>query len=546
MILKDPELRQIDEDFLRRLKEKDPEALADLSLKLATDLKEARERLNQTASNSSRPSGSFPLWDKGGTADDDLSDDENFPEVTSDGATDQETNPTEAVDSVSTDESTPEHDRVDEPPEKRKPGRQTGSQGFGRTQLLAVTHTEHHRPNQCLVCGGDLSAYTGIAYTGFYTVDTVFGELESPGLALTNTHHLYYCTTCPHCDLDNRAYPARAESDEAWDQVGLTEWRLVSPGLASLIVYLSFELRVSRRKVQRFFDDVFGLKLSVGTLQNVIVESARALAPVEELLVEDLLNDSLIHADETSHGEAGALLWLWVFISHSTALFFIGHRTLEIIDNLMDTHPLQFKGYLMSDGYPVYRHFKNRLRCWAHLIRKAKALCDSYSPESRQYGQQILGLLYEMIKGVRAAREGPDAGKVDISPLYASQLLQLRTICERMLDSDHKKTRELGVEFLNDWIAIFRILERPEWPLTNNEAERALRHWVILRKITQGTRSAQGSRALALIASVMETCRLRNASPLRYIRDVIEKRRQGLEAPKLPVISLNEPLAVGR
>jgi hypothetical protein len=200
----------------------------------------------------------------------------------------------------------------------------------------------------------------------------------------------------------------------------------------------------------------------------------------------------------------------------------------------------------MSDGYQVYRHFKNRLRCWAHLIRKAKALCDSYSPESRQYGQQILLLLYEMIKGVRAAREGPDAGKVDVSSLYESQLLQLRAICERMLDSDHKKTRELGIEFLNDWTAIFRILERPEWPLTNNEAERALRHWVILRKITQGTRSAQGSRALALIASVMETCRLRNASPLRYIRDVIEKRRQGFEAPKLPTVSLNEPLAVGR
>ncbi len=546
MILKDPELRQIDADFLCSLKEKDPEALADLSLKLATDLKEARERLNQTSSNSSRPSGSFPLWDKVGSSDDDLSDDEAFPKAASGLATDQEADATGAEASASTDKSTPDRDSVDEPPEKRKPGRQTGSQGFGRTQLLPVTHMEHHWPDHCQVCNRDLNACTGIAYTGFYTVDTLFGELESPGLELTNTHHLYYCTTCPHCDLDNRAYPARAESDEAWDQVGLTEWRLVGPGLASLIVYLAFELRVSRRKVQRFFDDVFGLKLSVGTLQNVVVESARALAPVEEQLVEDLLNESLIHADETSHNEAGALLWLWVFISRSTALFFIGHRTLEIIDNLLDTHPLPFKGYLMSDGYPVYRHFKNRLRCWAHLIRKAKALGGSYSSESRQYGQQILLLLYEMIKGVHAAREGPDAGKVDISPLYESQLVQLRAICERMLDSDHKKTRELGVEFINDWTAIFRILQCPEWPLTNNEAERALRHWVILRKITQGTRSAQGSRALALIASVMETCRLRNASPLRYIRDVIEKRRQGLEAPKLPPVSLNEALAVGR
>jgi transposase len=60
-----------------------------------------------------------------------------------------------------------------------------------------------------------------------------------------------------------------------------------------------------------------------------------------------------------------------------------------------------------------------------------------------------------------------------------------------MAASSHTKTRELGGEFLNDWVAIFRVLDYPAWPLTNNEAERALRHWVILRKTTQGTRSPQ-------------------------------------------------------
>ena len=98
----------------------------------------------------------------------------------------------------------------------------------------------------------------------------------------------------------------------------------------------------------------------------------------------------------------------------------------------------------------------------------------------------------------------------------------------------HEKTRALGREFLNDWDAIFRVLDHPAWPLTNNEAERVLRHWVILRKITYGTRSPQGSRALALFASVITTCRLRGHSPLLYIRDVITLRRQGLDAPKIP------------
>ncbi|MGH9799014.1 MAG: IS66 family transposase [Blastocatellia bacterium] len=40
----------------------------------------------------------------------------------------------------------------------------------------------------------------------------------------------------------------------------------------------------------------------------------------------------------------------------------------------------------------------------------------------------------------------------------------------------HKPTRDLANEMLNDWEAIFRVLQHPELPLTNNEAERALRH----------------------------------------------------------------------
>jgi hypothetical protein len=80
------------------------------------------------------------------------------------------------------------------------------------------------------------------------------------------------------------------------------------------------------------------------------------------------------------------------------------------------------------------------------------------------------------------------------------------------------------------------VLDYPFLPLTNNEAEQMLRHWVILRRITQGTRTEQGSRALALLASVIETCRRRAASPLRYLREVIALRRQGLDVPKLPPI----------
>ena len=176
------------------------------------------------------------------------------------------------------------------------------------------------------------------------------------------------------------------------------------------------------------------------------------------------------------------------------------------------------------------------MRCWAHLLRKAQGLCDSYTLESQTDGQQVLAILNELINAVYQARIGPDGGTVSIAGHHQELLIKLKKICEAMAASSHAKTRELGQEFLNDWETIFRVLDYPAWPLTNNEAERALRHWVILRKISQGTRLPQGSRALALFASVFTTCRLRCSSPLLYMRDAIQRRRQGLSIPDLPLI----------
>ena len=87
---------------------------------------------------------------------------------------------------------------------------------------------------------------------------------------------------------------------------------------------------------------------------------------------------------------------------------------------------------------------------------------------------------------------------------------------------------------LNDWDTVWVVLDHPEWPLTNNEAERALRHWVIARRISQGTRTPQGTRAFAHLASVIETCRQRAASPWPYLAALMRQLRQGLQAPPLP------------
>ena len=185
----------------------------------------------------------------------------------------------------------------------------------------------------------------------------------------------------------------------------------------------------------------------------------------------------------------------------------------------------------MTDGYKVYRAYKNRLRCWAHLLRKARGLSESLNKEAQEFGEKALAVLTILMEAIYRAREVPGENLVE---KYRELLEQFRSLCEQYQDADHKKTRELAREFLNDWEAIFIVLAYPHLPLTNNEAERALRHWVILRKLCYGTRTQQGSRAFTLLASVIDTCRKRNISPWEYLATVISERRQGHIAPPIP------------
>jgi transposase len=111
-------------------------------------------------------------------------------------------------------------------------------------------------------------------------------------------------------------------------------------------------------------------------------------------------------------------------------------------------------------------------------------------------------------------------------------------LCEPHREATHEKTRELAREFLNDWEVIWTVLAHPHRPLTNNQAERLLRHWVMSRRLSQGTRTEPGRRALALLASVIETCRKRDVLPWPYLAQVIAERRKGNPVPPLPAAEM--------
>ena len=526
MKLSDHDLSQLTEDELLDL----PEAvLRQLSIKLLTDLKEARERLKQNSRNSSRPPRSDAPWDREDTEDDEIVFDTVPPDPKDPSDSEDQTDSTE--DTAEADESKKEP----KPPqglsevESRRPGKQPGAPGFGRTQTIRLTQTVEHYPSTCARCDAPLDSTHAQAYTAFDTIDLVWANPEQPGMTLTNTRHTYYeiACACGHCTQEK---PHKETADSFVDDVFLSEWHLVGPGLAALIVCLAYRMRLSRARIQEFLHDWLGLKLSVGTIHATLHESGAAALPVETELVEAVRNSGLLHVDETSWPEGSLLLWLWVFSGSDVVAYWIATRSAELLDSVLDS---AFQGWLMSDGWFVYRSYAQRLRCWAHLLRKARGLAECLSPEGQRFGKQTQQLLNTLIDAVYAARSQPPDRP--LNETYRQTLADYRATCESLRDSTHEKTCALAREMLNDWEAIFQVLTHPHLPLTNNEAERALRHWVILRGICLGTRTENGTRLFAILISVIETCRVRQQSPWIYLAEVIRHRRAGLPVPKLPV-----------
>ncbi|WP_295404556.1 IS66 family transposase [uncultured Thiocystis sp.] len=527
MHLSDHSLSQLDETYVQAL---DEARLRGLSLRLLEDLKEARERLRQNPTNRSRPPSSRAPWERPSAGDEEPSDDAdveaNLPAQDRDAPDAASAPPDEPPDPPET--PAPEHAASKPEKPKRKPGKPPGALGFGRTQVFKAHETIIHRPETCAACAEALPAQApSVADAGFQSVDLVWGDPEQLGLHLQVTDHRFHDTLCG-CGHHTRARPGEGLVDDpTLEPVALSEWRLVGPGLATLIVALPLRFRMSYRRIAEFLHDWLGLNLSVGTLDRTLREAAAAAVPLEKELIEAVVASDLLPVDETSWPQGAELLWRWVFTSATTTLFVVAKRGREVLDRLLPG----FAGWRMSDGWQAYRHFPQRLRGWAHLTRKAQGLIESFDREAQAFGHQVQTTFDTLIGAIHAARDGPP---VDLPIRHAALLNELHAACVRLLGHRHAKTHALAVELWNDWDAIFRVLENPQWPLTNNDAERALRHWVIARRIMMGTRCEAGSRAFALLASVIDTCRQRGHVPWRYLAGVIAKRRAGRAAAALP------------
>ena len=429
------------------------------------------------------------------------------------------------ADGAAADSSNTAPEKADKPDKNKSAkgsGKQPGAKGHWRCQPIVVSGEVAHAPMVCAACGAALGPdLKRRCVSAHDSLELVRGDMA---LQVTATRHSYFAVRCP-CGHDNVERPRVGLSsliEGRKRNLRMSERCLVGPMLATFIAALSLRCRLSRRKIQEFLRDWLDLELGVATIERCIHEFGLASEPVVERLIEDVRAAEIVHLDETPWYQRGVLLWMWVAVTTATIVYRIGSRRKEELAALIVD---AFLGWLVTDGYGAYRDHPRRQRCLAHLIRKALALAEGYYGAGSGFGRDLVRDLRRLIVRVH---DGADADALE--PLTT----RIKWSCQCNRHEIEKKVRDLAGEILNDWGAVIAFVSDPNLPPTNNDAERALRHAVIARRISFGTRTGEGSRFYAAGLSVIDTCRRRGVEPWAYACSLIAAARANLTLPIIP------------
>jgi hypothetical protein len=130
--------------------------------------------------------------------------------------------------------------------------------------------------------------------------------------------------------------------------------------------------------VQSAMAEVFGISISLGTVNKLRLEASNAVASCVDEAKEYIQNAQVVGADETSFNQGNIdgfnpeqrKAWLWVAVTPLVTFFEIAlTRCTQGAKNLLGEN---FRGILNSDRHGAYNwvSLERRQLCWAHLRRE--------------------------------------------------------------------------------------------------------------------------------------------------------------------------------
>jgi transposase len=283
-----------------------------------------------------------------------------------------------------------------------------------------------------------------------------------------------------------------------------------------------------------------GVHLDRSTLADWVGRAAFHLRPLRERILAHLKSSTKLFADETTapvldpgrgRTKTGQL---WAYARDdrpwggselpAVAYVYAPDRT----SAQPIAHLTGFKGVLQVDGYAGYRALAQKgdvslALCWAHVRRRLheRAVAEA-SPIATEALQRI-ALLYAVEKDIRgrghderraARQERSLPVLVELEPWLRAQLA---------LISQKSKLAEAIRYALSRWAGLTRFLDDGRIEIDSNTVERSIRPIALSRKNALFAGSDGGGENWAVIATLIENCKLSGLDPHAYLADVLTK-----------------------
>jgi transposase len=344
--------------------------------------------------------------------------------------------------------------------------------------------------------------------------------IEMPPIKPVITEYQWHQLVCPACGETTRApWPAGVPSGT------------YGPRVQATVALYTGAYRLSKRTTQHMMDEVFGVPMSVGTIGPLEQATTEAVAaPVEEARTY-VHAQEVAHLDETSWRQGDKRAWLWVAVTSLVTVFVVRlSRGGQVARELLGE---TFAGILVTDRYSAYNWYPVRWRqlCWAHLLRDFAAMRDRGGC-SEEIGDALLAQAHQMFTWWHRLRDGTLQ-----RASFRSYMSPLRREVERLLEAGSRcgvpQTEGTCRDILKRREALWTFVQVEGVEPTNNTAERSIRPGVLWRKGSFGTQSAEGSRFVESMMTVVATLKQQQRNVLEYLTTACEAALRGEAAPSL-------------
>jgi transposase len=289
--------------------------------------------------------------------------------------------------------------------------------------------------------------------------------------------------------------------------------------------------RLSKRTTQEVMADLFGLAMRLGTMPHLEQATVQAVAaPVAEAHAY-IRTQPRAHLDETGWRAGRTRAWWWVAVTTWVTVCAVRlARGAKVAQALLGDRCC---GILVTDRWSAYTWYPPRWRqvCWAHLLRDFAAMIER-GGRSQAIGEALREQARQMLHWWQQVRDGTLTHaqfRILMCPIrrHVARLLKAGQTC------GVAKTEGVCREVLKVYEALWTFVRVAGVEPTNNAAARAIRPGVLWRKGSFGTQSADGSRFVEALMTVVATLRQQHCNVLAYMTAVGQAAYTGAPAPSL-------------